>query len=295
MLPISVIFLTYNDEQLIEDGLKSVFGWVGEIIVVDSHSTDGTLAIAQKYADKIEVHPFENYAAQRNWAQTQLPLAHDWVFHIDADEVVSPELRQSIHEFFAQLPPDNIDGCLMARRTMFMGRWIRHGGHYPVFHLRLFRRERGACEERLYDQHYVVPGGVEKLDGDLIDRISTDLETWTLRHVRWAKLELAQQGDRLPQPDQHVSENLFGSPIEQRRWAKTNLFYRLPLFLRVFAYFCYRYFLRLGFLDGVEGLIFHFLQGFWFRFYIDALIWEQRQRAKSALPYDQIPQPPPGA
>lgn len=282
MLPISAIFLTYNDEKLIEEGLKSVYGWVGEIIIVDSHSTDGTLTIAQKYTDKIEIHPFENYAAQRNWAQTQIPIAHEWVFHIDADEVVTPELHRSIERFFAEGAPDDIDGCLMARRTVFMGRWIRYGGHYPVYHLRLFRRNHGMCEERLYDQHYVVPGATAKMDGDLIDRISTNLETWTLRHVRWAKLEVTQQQALASSPEHTIDENLFGSPIEQRRWAKINLFYRLPLFLRAFAYFCYRYFLRLGFLDGVEGLIFHFLQGFWFRFYIDALIWEQKHEMQKS-------------
>ena len=273
-LPISVIFLTYNDERLIEDGLKSVAGWVDEILVVDSGSSDATLEIVQHYTDKITTHPFENYAAQRRWAQANLTLANEWVFHIDSDERVTPELRTSLQSLFAHSTYDTLDGIMFPRRTVFMGRWIKYGGHYPVYHLRLFRKTKGQCEDRLYDQHFTVQGNVIKVKGDLIDVISTNLEAWTLRHVRWAGLEVRQQMGE--ESAERVQANLHGTPIEQRRWLKSFVFGRSPLFIRVFAYFFYRYFLKLGFLDGTEGLIFHFLQGFWFRFYIDAKLWEAR-------------------
>jgi len=274
VLPISVVFLTYNDERLIEEGLQSILGWVDEIYVVDSGSTDGTLEIVRRYTDKIITHPFENYAAQRRWAQANLPLANEWVFHIDSDERVTPELCATLQNFFAGSDADQVDGVMFPRRTVFMGRWIRHGGHYPVYHVRLFRKTKGQCEDRLYDQHFTVEGKVIKVSGDLIDVISTSLESWTLRHVRWAGLEVQQQlGNGATN---QVQEKLDGTPIEQRRWLKTFIFGRTPLFLRVFAYFFYRYFFRLGFLDGTEGLIFHFLQGCWFRFYIDAKIWEAK-------------------
>jgi len=280
LLPISVVFLTYNDEHLIEEGLQSVAGWVDEIYVVDSGSTDGTLEIARRYTDKIANHAFENYAAQRNWAQANLPLANEWVFHIDADERVTPELRASLQQMFKQSTLDDVDGVMFPRRTVFMGRWIRHGGHYPVYHMRLYRKQKGQCEDRLYDQHFTVQGNVVKAAGDLIDVISASLESWTLRHVRWAGLEVQQQMGL--ENVARIKEKLGGTPIERRRWLKSFIFGRTPLFLRVFAYFFYRYFLRLGFLDGTEGLIFHFLQGFWFRFYIDARLWEaQKAQGKS--------------
>ena len=281
VLPISVVFLTYNDEQLIEDGLKSVADWASEIIVVDSGSTDGTLDIVRRYTAHIAVHPFENYAAQRNWAQANIPLANEWVFHIDSDERVTPELYASLRQLFTGTQLDDIDGILFPRRTVFMGRWMRHGGHYPVYHLRLYRKSRGQCEERLYDQHYTVPGAVIKAHGDLIDVISTSLDGWMQRHVRWAGLEVQQQL-RAEVVATQVEGKLTGTPIERRRWLKRFVFGRVPLFTRVFAYFFYRYFLRLGFLDGTEGLIFHFLQGCWFRFYIDAKLWEARQAQKQA-------------
>src|SRR5258706_3901693 len=194
-LPLSAIILSYNDELLIRPALESVVNWVDELFVVDSGSTDQTFKIAREFTDKIVSHPFENYAAQRNWAQNTLPLTNEWVFHIDSDERVTPELRASLERFFFT-EQATIDGLLVARRTVFMGHWIRHGGHYPVYHQRIFRRDQGRCEDRLYDQHFVVSGNVLKLDGDLIDTIATNLDAWTQRHIRWANLEMQQQLDK---------------------------------------------------------------------------------------------------
>jgi glycosyltransferase involved in cell wall biosynthesis len=273
-LPLSVVILSFNDETLIRPALLSVADWVDEVFVVDSGSTDRTVDIARQFTEKIVVHPFENYAAQRNWAQQALPITHYWVFHIDADERVTPELRAALEQFFAS-DQAYVAGILVARRTVFMGRWIRHGGHYPVYHMRIFRRHKGYCEDRLYDQHFVVDGPVIKVKGDLIDTIGVNLDGWMNRHLRWANLEMQQQlAAQRDDTDAQVLPSLNGSPIQKRRWLRANLYNRQRLFWRVFAYFGYRYIIRLGFLDGTQGLIFHWLQGFWFRFYIDAKIWE---------------------
>ena len=186
--PISVIILSYNDEHSLQDALESVYGWVGEIHVVDSGSTDNTLAIARNYTENVTIHPFDNYAAQRNWAQDNLTLLYDWVLHLDADERVTPELQSAIAETFSGPNLNTFDGFLISRRAIFLGRWISHGGLYPVYHLRLFKKGTGRCEDRLYDQHFVTSGNVMKLSGDIIDNVTTDLETWTLRHVRLANL-----------------------------------------------------------------------------------------------------------
>ncbi|MHB8624645.1 MAG: glycosyltransferase family 2 protein [Aggregatilineales bacterium] len=275
-LPLSVIVLTFNEEKNIEACLSSLYGWIDEIIVVDSGSTDQTIEIAERYTDKILQHPFENYAAQRNWAQCHSMVTHDWVFHVDADERVTPELRGTLEEFFTNENIDAVNGFLIVRRTVFMGRWISHGGHYPSYHLRVFRRENGACEDRLYDQHFIVEGPLIQVKGDLVDVITTDLDRWIMRHVRWAGLEAQEQLNKAGKQEskQTVRAHLTGTPIEHKRWLRKSIYERMPLFIRVFAYFTYRYVLRLGFLDGVQGLVFHFLQGFWYRFYIDAKIWE---------------------
>lgn len=268
--------LTHNEERNVEDCLRSLAPWVGETWVVDSGSTDRTREIARRYTDKVLGHEFGTYSRQRNWAQENLPLAYPWVFHIDADERVTSELACCIRQFFARGDDRRFNGAMVARRTVFMGRWIRHGGHYPVYHLRLFRHDRGRCEDRIYHQHFLAPSPVTRLEGDLIDIVAAELDTFSLRHLRWAGEEarelLSSSGSR----DQ-VVPSLAGGPIARRRWLRKVAYARLPLFARAFAYFFYRYVILRGFLDGAEGLIFHFLQGCWIQFYIDAKVWELRR------------------
>jgi glycosyltransferase involved in cell wall biosynthesis len=279
-LPVSVIVLTLNEEANIGDCLASVAAWAGDIVVVDSGSTDRTIEIAQRYTERVISHPFENYARQRNWASVEIPLAYEWILHLDADERITPELATSIARFFANGTHQTVDGAMISRRTVFMGRPILHGGHYPVYHLRLLRRNRSRCEDRLYDQHFLVDGTTTRLNGDMIDVITSDLVIWTQRHARWAALEAREQLEAttgtLGPTRQLVAPSLRGTPIERRRWLRTS-YGHMPLFVRAFGYFFVRYVLRLGFLDGVEGLIFHFLQGCWYRFLIDARIYEMRK------------------
>lgn len=284
-IPVSVVILTHNAERIVEPCLQSVAAWAAEIFVVDSGSTDGTESLVLRYTDKLIRHRFENYTEQRNWAQAHLPLRNDWVLHLDADERVSPELARAIGTFFESPRRHVINGLLICRRTVFMGRWMKHGGHYPRWHLRLFRRDKGKCEDRAYDQHFLVEGPVDRLSGDLIDVLAPDVATWLNRHARWAQLEaqaiLAQDARGSPRESGHrVTGRLAGSPIERRRWLRDSLYGRAPLLARAGGLFIYRYVIRLGFLDGVEGLIFHFLQGCWFRFYVDALVYEARRRGR---------------
>ncbi len=277
--PLSVIILTYNEEDNLPACLESLKGLDCEIFVVDSGSTDRTVEIARSAGAKIAEHPFSYYGAQRNWAQKNLAIQTDWVLHLDADERLTPELVAEIREALQDAPAE-LDGFFLCKRTIFMGRWISHGGHYPSYHLRLFRKERGLCEERLYDQHFVVKGKAAPLRHDYIDVLTSNLTTWTLRHTRWAELE-AQELLRGPNGGPRVNARLFGSPIEKRRWLREGLYGRSPLFVRAFFYWFYRYFIRLGFIDGKEGLIFHFLQGFWYRFLVDAKIYEHRRALRN--------------
>lgn len=278
-LPVSVVVLTYNEEKNIEGCLESVRGWVKEIFVVDSYSTDRTLEVAGQYTDKIFQHPFENYSRQRNWALENLPFAAEWVMNLDADHRVTEELKKSLHNVLANDPGDDVKGFLVSRKTIFMDKWIRHGGHYPTYHAVLFRKGYGFCEERLYDQHFIVKGKSKVLRGDIIDIIADSLTRFTERHNKWASLEAAELILSGPD-DRTVKPDIWGNKIQKRRFLR-HLYNRLPLFVRPSLYFIYRYFLRLGFLDGREGLIFHFLQGFWYRFLADAKIYEIKKRAKA--------------
>ncbi len=173
---------------------------------------------------------------------------------------------------------------MMKRRTYFLGRWIRYGGQYPAYHLRLFRSGKGRCEDRLYDQHFIVDGAVAALSNDYIDVITSDLSSWISRHNRWATLE-ANEITTTNRRDDDVSESvvvpdLFGTPIQRKRFLRTMVYQKFPLFVRPFLFWFYGYVLRLGFLDGMPGLIFHTLQRFWFRFLVDAKIYEQRLNAR---------------
>ena len=282
---VAAVILTHNEEKNLPDCLRSLEGWVQELFVVDSGSTDQTVAIAREAGARVFEHPFEHYGAQRNWAIDHLPISAPWTLHVDADERITPELRASITAALAvrqEGSAGELDGFLVSRRTMFMGTWIRHGGHYPAWHLRLMRTGAGRCEDRLYDQHFYVPGTVRKLQGDLIDTLTPDVATFTARHLRWAALEAAEH-DAPPGAEGRIRGRLASeNAIEQRRWLR-DWYARLPLFVRPTAYFLYRYFVRLGFLDGRAGLVFHVLQGFWFRFLVDALILERRLRRQEAV------------
>lgn len=275
-IPVTVIILTFNEEKNIFDCLESVKDFCDEIIVVDSGSTDKTLEIVKEYTDKIFYHPFENYSKQRNWALENLPIKNKWILNLDADHRVTSELKEELTKLFSKEISEEVNGFLISRRTIFMGRWIKHGGHYPTYHANMFRKGFGKCEEKLYDQHYIVEGKLLKLKGDIVDIITDSLTTFITRHNKWSTLEAEYQLSNKVE-ENIIKANLMGHPIQKRRALK-KFYERFPLFVRPILYFIQRYFLRLGFLDGKEGLIFHFLQGFWFRFLIDAKIWESRNK-----------------
>ncbi|HEY2891872.1 MAG TPA: glycosyltransferase family 2 protein, partial [Dongiaceae bacterium] len=156
-MSLSVIILTFNAEATLDATLASAAQVSDDIHVVDSGSSDGTLAIAEKRGAQIVSHPFEDYGRQRNWAIDNLPLKYEWQLHLDADERLSPELSARLNALRGAFPAD-VDGYFLPRLLHFMGRPIRHGAMYPIWHLRLFRRGKGRCEDRRYDQHFQVDG-----------------------------------------------------------------------------------------------------------------------------------------
>ncbi len=271
----SIIVLTNNEESNITYLLDSVVKWAKEIYVVDSGSTDATIDIARRYGARTYNRDWKTYADQFNWALDNLPITTEWIMRMDADEYVTFELANEICE---ELPKVHsaVTGFYVKRRVYFMGRWIRHGSYYPTSLLRIIRRGRGRCETRWMDEHiFLLDGVAEHLDHDIIDENRKGLSFWTVKHEGYARREMLDLLS-LDESSQHcLKPTLFGVHDKRKRWMKRNMYVRSPLFFRAFAYFLYRYFFRLGFLDGVEGLIFHVLQGFWYRFYVDAKIWEK--------------------
>ena len=258
------------------------FDWAECIFVVDSGSTDKTIDIASSFTDQVIYHPFTNQAEQFNWALDNLPIETEWVFRLDADEFLTPDLIEEIRTVLPRTP-GNVTGLIMKRRVYFKGRWIKHGGYYPIWLLRLFRYGKAQSEQLEMDEHIVLlEGETQRLKNDFVDNNHKDLTFWTLKHENYAAREarslLKLVGDE-------NKGDLGGEQSMRKRWLKGNVYARSPLFLRALLYFLFRYFVLLGFLDGVEGLIFHTLQGFWYRFYVDAKIWEiqhQTEREKHA-------------
>ncbi len=274
-IPLTAIILTFNEEKNIIECLDSLVSWVDEVIIVDSYSTDRTLELVSRYDGvKVHQHEFINYSVQRNWVFENVPVRNEFIMNLDADHRVTPELKEELTAHFLKGVPDHINGFMASRQTMFLGRWIRYGGHYPVYHGIIFRKGFGYCEHKEYDQHFVIEGETILLKGNVIDIITDSLTTFTARHNKWATLE-AQDAIRLLQEvnAKTVKADKNGNPMEVRRFQRLK-YYSYPKFWRVFLYFGYRYFLKMGFRDGKEGLIFHFLQGFWFRFLVDAKIYE---------------------
>jgi glycosyltransferase involved in cell wall biosynthesis len=273
----AVILLSYNSEDTLGATLTSAGRVSDEIFVVDSFSKDGTVDLARSFGAAVVQHEFEHYGAQRNWAIDNLPISKTWQLHLDADELMDDQLVAAI----LALPDEpRHAGYFLSRYLRFLGRVLRHGGMSPTWHLRLFRTGAGRCEDRKYDQHYLLTSGTSsKLQGAMIDDIRMTLAEWTARHNRWSDGEVAELHSL--ETSDRVTPKASGNPAERKRYLRQK-YDRMPMFVRAFALFIYRYFFRLGFLDGTQGLIFWVLQTFWFRFLIDAKIWEQRHSDRLA-------------
>jgi glycosyltransferase involved in cell wall biosynthesis len=279
-LPVSVIVPVRNEGSNLPRCLESLRG-VGEIYVIDSQSSDGTAEIARSFgATVVQFHYAGGWPKKRQWAMDTLPLVYDWVFLMDADEALTPELAEEIR--FAIQDPD-FDGYYIALQMFFLGRLLRHGGA-GFYKLSLFRRGKGRFECRLKDQdvsmadmevheHVIVEGKSARLKNPLSHHNVESISRYIQKHDEYsnwdARVWLEGEANSAELPP-----SLFGSQAQRRRWLRKKL-YTVPGSSLVL--FIYRYFFRLGFLDGVPGLIYCGFQGIQF-FHIKAKIYELRSR-----------------
>lgn len=292
-VPLAVVILTRNEEANIPHALANVVGWAAEVYVVDSNSTDRTAELARAAGATVVTHPFSGYAPQRTWALRTLPFREEWALFLDADEVVTPELRDELAEVLSGRPLQ-VAGYYVKRRFIFLGRWLRHGGYYPIWLLRVVRHRVARCEERGVDEHLLVDGPTARLTHDLLHEDRRPLSRWVERHLRYA--ELAAADLQLPPHGAAVVPRWWSRHQGERaRWWHERVYRRLPLGVRAIAYFMYRYVLRAGFLDGQEGLLYHVLQGLWYRTLIDAQVLEARLSPAQSLPGGPLGASRPGA
>lgn len=265
MTDVTVIILTRNEAMHVRRAIDSVQVIAQRIVVVDSGSTDDTVARARAAGADVLYRAWTNHADQFNWALDQIGPNAQWILRLDADEIVSPALAAQIK---AGLP--DVAGLFVGRKIHFMGAPVRHGGVHPVQVLRLFRYGAGRCENRWMDEHIAVTGPTASLDGDIIDDNRKPLGWWIAKHNGYASREVL---DLLTQPD---GPPLTGRPGLRRR-LKQRIYLPLPGGLRAGLYFLYRYLVLGGILDGQQARAFHVLQGFWYRYLVDAKLAEVRR------------------
>jgi glycosyltransferase involved in cell wall biosynthesis len=248
-------------------------------VVLDSFSTDGTLDIARRFGAHVYQHEFEDYACQRNWALTDIPMESKWVLFLDADEWLTIELKDEIGRVIASDPIET--GFFLKRRFIWMGTWVRRG-YYPTWILRLFRRGKARCERRSCNEHLVIEGNAGFLKADFMHEERKGITDWIAKHNRYATLEAFEllKAENAPQdvPVSFWRTSQWG----RKRWLRYRVWNRMPPLLRPLIYFVYRSILCGGFLDGPRALIYHFLQALWYPLLIDIKYLELRAVARSS-------------
>ena len=274
MIDVTVIILTFNEEQHIKRCLENVNLFAKTVYVIDSYSTDNTVAIAESMGATVVQNKWPgNQAEQFNWALQNIEIDTEWILRLDADEYLLPELVEELKTRVPSLD-ENITGITFKRRHIFLGRWMKRGT-YPVMILRMFRTGKAVCEQRLMDEHIeLLQGESITFENDFVDENLNNLSWWANKHVGYAVREAAELLD--------IEYNITGNDSGERHLSEKTLqkrklklkYAKKPLFWRSFAYFIYRYFFKLGFLEGKEGFLWNFMQGWWYRTLVDAKIFE---------------------
>ncbi|WP_415906482.1 glycosyltransferase family 2 protein [Neptuniibacter sp. QD72_48] len=270
MIDLTVIVLTFNEELHIQRCLNSVNNLDCRYLIVDSFSDDSTCEIAKNLGADVVQNPFVTQAQQFQWAMDNCDVNSEWVLRLDADETIDEELIANIKEFISTNSTD-INGAVFHRKHIFMGKWVKHGGRYPLPMLRLFRNGKAHVEQRWMDEHIVLDDGASKfLSGGFVDNNLNSVGWFIDKHNKYANREMVDiMKKRLyPDSDPLITEST-GFSIKFKRFLKQSLYMKLPYFARPILYFLYRYLLQLGFLDGARGFAYHFMQGLWYRSLVD--------------------------
>jgi glycosyltransferase involved in cell wall biosynthesis len=278
-LPITAIILAGNEELHIARCLSRIMPLVERVVVIDSFSSDRTVEIARAMGAEVLQHAFKHHADQFQWGLDNAKPATAWVLKLDSDEYLEEGAQQALRNCIAELP-NEVTGLTFQLKVIFQDRWIRHGRYYSTILLRLWRTGVGQMEQRWMDEHIVLARGrTLKIDGgDLVDHNLNDIGWWTDKHNRYATRHMVQYINREYQlfaEDDRIHDT--AAPARNKRFLKNSVYGRAPIYLRAILFYLYRYIIRLGFLDGKQGLIFHFLHGCWMMMLIDAKIDEARK------------------
>jgi glycosyltransferase involved in cell wall biosynthesis len=274
---LTVVIPARNEERHIERSVKSALRLTPNVYVIDSASTDATVRIAEGLGAKVfqyEWTPSSTFSKKINWAINELELPTPWAVRLDADEYFMDDCIEQLEARVRALP-DDVHGCTLVRRIHFMGRWMRHSGEYPKTSLRVLRVKHAFYEERWLDEHVDLMGGkAEELPLDVVDDSHISMSEWINKHNGYSNKEAIElinaEIDLFDRPN--ISSHLDKNARKIRR--KKGLYYKLPRYWRAFFFFCYRYVLQFGFLDGKPGFMWNFMQCWWYRTLCDAKVEE---------------------
>lgn len=282
MLDVTVIILTLNEEIHIRRCLENVNRFARKVYVVDCYSQDQTVNIAQECGAEVVLHKWPgNQADQFNWALDQLKIDTEWILRLDADEYLRPELIQELQDKLPSMA-DNISALSLPLARAFCGKVLQHGIVNNIRIVRIFRRGRVRYEKRLMDEHLsILSGRIIGMTNHFVDDNRMSIGRFIKKHNDYATREAALLLDaefHLTDVGQLSKDH--GEEVEKKRDQKAK-YARMPLFWRAFGYFIYRYILKMGFLDGKEGFLWDFLQGWWYRTLVDAKIFEIKKACGS--------------
>lgn len=287
-LKLTVIILTYNESMHISRCIDSVLGLDARVLVVDSYSSDDTCSIAKAKGADVIKNTFVNQAQQFQWAIDNCNVDAEWVLRLDADETLDEELVLNINNFILN-DGYKTNGAVFHRKHIFLGKWVRFGGRYPLSMLRLFRSGCAHVEQRWMDEHIVLDVGESKLLKGGFEDNNLNAVSWFIdKHNKYATREMLDVMLKKigASHEEKISEGT-GVAIRLKRFIKQSIYMKLPYFVRPFFYFCYRYFLQLGFLDGTRGFAYHFMQAFWYRALVDLKCLEVEREFKVCESYNE--------
>ncbi|MBR1930272.1 MAG: glycosyltransferase family 2 protein [Lachnospiraceae bacterium] len=269
MANLTAIILTRNEEKYISDCIKSVSSVAKRIVVVDSFSEDKTVEIAEGLGAEVYRHEFFNYAKQYMYAVEIADVKTTWILRIDADERLTKESAEELEELCNQNETTDVSGIILRFYNVFLGRNLKHGGVYPWRKLSVYKAGKGTIEDRNMDEHIILSSGsVIKAKKDCEHQAFKSL-TFFVNKFNWYSTREAMDYFEQLKVDSRNAD------IKTR--IKMNIYYKLPMGLRSWIFYVYRYYFRGGFLDGREGKIYAFLHAYWYRFLIDAKIYEHEK------------------
>lgn len=276
MLDLTAIILTYNEEKNIVHCINSIKDLAKRIVVVDSFSKDNTVEIAQSMGAEVFQHEWVNYAKQYAYAEEVANINTKWILRIDADERLTEDSSKELEELCNANDDTNVNGIIVRFKVNFMGKDLKHGGIYPIRVLRVYKNGKGHIEERNMDEHIILTEGRSvEMKNDSLHCDYKNIGVWIDKHNKYSTREAEDYFKSLQEKDDGA--NLSGN-AKIKRFIKFGVYYKLPMGVRAYLYYFYRYYLKFGFLDGKEGKIFAFMQAYWYRFLVDAKIYEKKKR-----------------